>query len=117
MLVATHPRDPERDNLAIAHPPVVTRSESFPHDLEPTEIVGESDSLRYVLSRVERIVDEKTGNLIQLPNPCLILDGVTCSGMLSSSRMFCPRKVYPFWREIWLTRVSNDPHKPSAHQS
>jgi len=55
MLVATHPRDPERDNLAIAHPPVVTRSESFAHDLEPTEIVGESDSLRYVLSRVEQV--------------------------------------------------------------
>ena len=58
-----------------------------------------------VLKRVERIVDEKTGLLIELPNPCLILDGVTCSGMLSSSRMFCPRNIYPFWREVWLKRV------------
>ena len=58
-----------------------------------------------VLTRVERIVDEKTGLLIELPNPCLILDGVTCSGLLSSSRMFCPRNIYPFWREVWLKRV------------
>jgi hypothetical protein len=58
-----------------------------------------------VLSRVERIIDEKTGKLIQLPNPCFILDGVTCSGMHSASRMFCPRHLYPFWREIWLRRV------------
>jgi len=58
-----------------------------------------------VLSRVEKIVDEKTGRMVKLPNPCLILDGVTCSGNLSSSRMFCPRAVYPYWREIWLQRT------------
>ncbi|HET9384234.1 MAG TPA: hypothetical protein VFO67_03735 [Gemmatimonadales bacterium] len=58
-----------------------------------------------VLSRVERIVDEKTGRLLTMSNPCLILDGVTCSGYRSSSRMFCPRQLYPYWREIWLTRV------------
>ena len=60
-----------------------------------------------VLTRVERIVDEKTGLLVELPNPCLILDGVTCSGLLSSSRMFCPRNIYPFWREVWLERVDD----------
>jgi hypothetical protein len=58
-----------------------------------------------VLSRVERMVDEKTGRLITMANPCLILDGVTCSGYRSSSRMFCPRHLYPFWREIWLRKV------------
>jgi len=67
------------------------------------------EGLHRVLTRVERIVDEKTGQLIQLPNPCLILDGVTCSGKLSSSRMFCPRSIYPFWREVWLKRV-DEPH-------
>jgi hypothetical protein len=57
-----------------------------------------------VLKRVERIVDEKTGHLLELPNPCLILENVTCSGKLSSGRMFCPRKGYPYWREVWLKR-------------
>jgi len=61
-----------------------------------------------VLRRVEKIVDEKTGRLITLPNPCLILDGVTCSGRLSSSRMFCPRNIYPFWREVWLSKTNRD---------
>ena len=66
-----------------------------------------------VLGRIEKIIDEKTGRLIKLPNPCLILDGVTCGGNLSSSRMFCPRSVYPYWREAWLKR-SGDEHSAAA---
>jgi hypothetical protein len=57
-----------------------------------------------VLKRVERIVDEKTGEMINIPNACLILDGVTCSGFRSTDRMFCPRSIYPYWREVWLER-------------
>jgi hypothetical protein len=57
-----------------------------------------------VLDRIEKIVDEKTGRLIKLPNACIILDGVTCGGNLSTNRMFCPRAVYPYWREGWLKR-------------
>ncbi len=60
-----------------------------------------------VLRRVERIIDEKTGRLLQLPTACVILDGVTCSGHLSMNRMFCPRSLYPYWREIWLDRVEH----------
>ena len=58
-----------------------------------------------VLSRVEKLVDEKTGKMITLRNPCIILDGVVCSGCLSAYRLFCPRSIYPYWREIWLKRV------------
>jgi hypothetical protein len=58
-----------------------------------------------VLSRVEKIINDKNGKMIHLPNGCLILDGVTCSGCLSRWRMFCPRAIYPYWREIWLKRV------------
>jgi hypothetical protein len=60
-----------------------------------------------VLKRVERIVDEKTGQMIKIPNACLILDGVTCSGYRSIDRMFCPRAIYPYWREVWLERAAN----------
>lgn len=62
-----------------------------------------------VLRRVHRLIDEKTGKMLELPNPCLILDGVTCSGMRSSNRMFCSRHLYPYWREVWLTRASAAP--------
>jgi hypothetical protein len=60
-----------------------------------------------VLTRVERMIDEKTGKLITMSNPCLVLEGVTCSGKLASCRLFCPRNLYPYWREIWL-RKSDD---------
>jgi hypothetical protein len=61
-----------------------------------------------VLKRVERIIDEKTGRMVKIPNPCLILDGVTCSGYRSVDRMFCPRSIYPYWREVWLERAGTD---------
>jgi hypothetical protein len=58
-----------------------------------------------VLKRVEKIIDEKTGRMLKMPNSCLILDGVTCGGCMSSNRMFCPRGIYPYWREAWLQRA------------
>ena len=60
-----------------------------------------------VLRRVERIINDRTGLMIRLPGACLILDGVTCSGCLSTNRLFCPRSIYPYWHEIWLRRVEN----------
>lgn len=58
-----------------------------------------------VLRRVERIIDEKTGRIIHLPNDCIILEDAMCSGCLSRGRLCCPRGIYPYWREIWLKRV------------
>jgi hypothetical protein len=58
-----------------------------------------------VLRRVEQIINEKTGEMMRLPNPCIVLDNVVCSGNYSHNRMFCPRAIYPYWREIWLRRV------------
>ena len=55
-----------------------------------------------VLRRVDKIIDEKTGQMIRLKGDCIILEGVACDG---DYRRFCPRGIYPYWREIWLTRV------------
>ncbi len=84
-----------------------------------TEMVPYCGRTFRVLRRVEKIIDEKTGKLIRMPNDCLILDGVTCGGCLSSDRLFCPRNLYPFWREIWLKRVAGNegtsiPRPPSG---
>src|SRR4030095_4796049 len=54
-----------------------------------------------VLQRVNRIIDEKTGKLLKLKNESIILDGVTCQARYSDRRMFCPRAIYSYWREIW----------------
>jgi hypothetical protein len=35
-----------------------------------------------------------------------VLEQVWCSGELSKYRLFCPRAIYPYWREIWLERVA-----------
>ena len=58
-----------------------------------------------VLKRVTRIVDEKTGKLLEFKNPCIILEGVACESRYSECRLFCPRSIYWYWREIWLERV------------
>lgn len=60
-----------------------------------------------VLSRVDRIIDEKSGRMMRMRSPCIILESVTCGGYLSPNRMFCPRAIYPYWHEIWLKRVES----------
>jgi hypothetical protein len=59
-----------------------------------------------VLHRVERIIDEATGELVQIRNPCLVLDGVVCRGRY---HRFCPRALDSYWREAWLRPVEADP--------
>ena len=59
-----------------------------------------------VLRRVDQIVNEKNGRMIKLPNGCVILDGVFCSGERSTHRLFCQRSIFSYWREIWLRRVT-----------
>jgi hypothetical protein len=61
-----------------------------------------------VKERVERIVNERTGEMIHIASDCIILDGVSCSGDWSQGRWFCPRAVYPYWREAWLARVDDN---------
>lgn len=58
-----------------------------------------------VLKRVRKVIDEKTGKLLVLKNECVILQGMICCGHFSPNRLLCPRAQYPFWREIWLTRI------------
>jgi hypothetical protein len=58
-----------------------------------------------VRDRVRRIIDDKTGRMLNIPKDCLILEGVVCSGERSVGRWFCPRQIYPFWRDSWVRRV------------
>jgi hypothetical protein len=58
-----------------------------------------------VLKHVTRIVNERTGKMQEMKTPCVILDSVICQSRYSECRLFCPRSIYPYWREIWLDRV------------
>jgi hypothetical protein len=63
-----------------------------------------------IRNRVERLIDEKTGEMIEISNDCLILDDVVCRGEDGCwAFMFCPRGTYPFWREAWLQRAAESP--------
>ena len=59
-----------------------------------------------VLDRVVRVVNEKTGRIQVMKNDCIILENVVCKACYIKKQRFCPRGIYPFWREIWLERVS-----------
>ena len=59
-----------------------------------------------VLRRVNRIIDEKTGKMMEMKYPCIILDGVACR---SDYHRLCPKAIYHYWRENWLKRASNIP--------
>lgn len=58
-----------------------------------------------VRTRVESFIDEKTGRLKSLKTPAVILENVWCRSCYSNNRMFCPRSLYAWWREVWLERV------------
>jgi hypothetical protein len=55
-----------------------------------------------VQARVERCIDEKTGRMLTMKSPCIILENNVCKGAYTVN---CPREFVPFWREIWLERV------------
>ena len=61
-----------------------------------------------VLRRVNRIIDEKTGRMLKLKNECIQLEGVVCNACYAKYRKFCPRSIFPYWREIWLERVKSN---------
>jgi len=57
-----------------------------------------------VQQRVHKLINEKTGQLVELKNSCLVLENAECSGSCTRP-LSCPRACPPYWREIWLTRV------------
>ena len=67
-----------------------------------------------VRQRVRKIINERTGRLVELKNSCLVLDGADCVGRYSRP-LNCPRASNPYWREIWLERIN--PADGSAAQA
>ena len=58
-----------------------------------------------VLRRVHRIIkDDKTGRMLNMKYPCIVLEGVACR---SDYHRLCPRTIHHYWRENWLKRVTD----------
>jgi len=58
-----------------------------------------------VLQKVEKIINERTGKMIRFSTPPVMLEGVTCRSEVSEGKLFCPRSIHSYWREVWLQRA------------
>lgn len=79
---------------------VNNRNRGMSFDAEMLRYCGREARVR---QRVEKIIDEKTGRMIRLKTSCIMLEDVICTGRY---HRYCPRGIYPYWREIWLERVA-----------
>ncbi|WP_413936203.1 hypothetical protein [Nitrospira sp. BLG_1] len=80
-------------------------------DAEAVPYCGDKYRVR---SRLNKFIDEKTGKLITMKNDSILLEGVWCRSRYSACRMFCPRSIYSWWREIWLERLPSDSLETTA---
>lgn len=72
-----------------------------------------------VRKSVTNIIEEHTGKMLCMKEPCIMLEGVACNAEYARCRLNCPRAIPSYWREIWLDRVEDgqcsngDPRKAS----
>ena len=72
------------------------------YDMEMSKYCGE----RYrVQMRIDKLINEVTGRMMVMRNPCIQLENVYCRAECTSKRLGCPRASNTYWREIWLRRV------------
>jgi hypothetical protein len=73
------------------------------YDIEMSKYCGN----RYrVQMRVEKLINEVTGKMMTMKNPCIQLENVYCRAECTNQRLGCPRASNTYWREIWLRRVN-----------
>jgi hypothetical protein len=68
------------------------------------ELVKYCGGVYRVFRRVDKLIDEANGKVLHLSNPCIVLEGVTCTG---DYNRYCPRNIFHYVREIWLKRVED----------
>jgi hypothetical protein len=62
-----------------------------------------------VRRKVNRLIDEPTGRMVEIKRDCVELDGLYCTGDRALFLWFCRRDHFPYWREAWLRRVDPPP--------
>lgn len=68
-----------------------------------------------VRQSVTQIIDETTGKMRRMKQPCIMLEGVVCGSEYSQCRLMCPRAIPSYWRELWLERVDDSVLSPRAN--
>ena len=73
------------------------------YDMEMSKYCGERFRVQM---RVDRLINEVTGKMMTMKNPCIQLENVYCRAECTPRRIGCPRASNTYWREIWLRRVN-----------
>jgi hypothetical protein len=78
----------------------LNRNRGLWFDVEMLKYCGRRFKVR---TPVRKVINEKTGKMLNFSTPSIILEGAVCSG---NCHQFCPRSEYIFWREIWVRRAT-----------
>jgi hypothetical protein len=73
-----------------------------------SEMVPFTEQNHKVHKRLKRIIDERTSKMVHFKTDAIVLENVVCEARYAKCRRFCPRAIYPFWREVWLEREQPD---------
>lgn len=75
---------------------------------DPNEMAQYCGRMVRVKSSVSKIIEESTGKMLHMKQPCIMLEGVVCNSENSPRRLNCPRAIPSYWREIWLERIYDE---------
>jgi len=103
-LVQVRPKVEILDTLDVMH-----RNRGLSFDREMVRYCG---GTYRVHRRVNKLLNEQTGKMINIKADCIVLEGVICTGELNR---FCPRSVFPLWKESWLKRVDASNRQGQPH--
>jgi hypothetical protein len=82
---------------------------------DPEEMAPYCDRVVKVQKRVTQIIEERTGRMLSMKEPCIMLEGVVCNAEYASCRLNCPRAIPSYWRELWLERIGDTPPPSTGH--
>lgn len=83
----------------------MNRNRGLSFDAEMVPYCGRTLRVR---TRIDNFIDERTGKMKRLKTAAVILDGAVCGSLYSDHRMFCPRGIFAWWREIWLEKLPQE---------
>ena len=72
------------------------------YDMEMSKYAGERQRVEM---RVDKLINEHTGKMMQMKSACIQLENIYCRAECTAKRIGCPRASNTYWREIWLRRV------------
>jgi hypothetical protein len=72
------------------------------YDMEMAKYSGDRQRVQM---RVDRLINEQTGKMMQMKSACIQLENIYCRAECTAMRLGCPRASNTYWREIWLRRV------------